>query len=194
MRLRHIAVLSLSIVALGACRKREAPPAAPAPAVDDAAARAQARADSIAAAERMRLEAEERERARAAELAGARETLTDVIYFEYDSDQLTSEAEDRLRTKASILRANPSVELRIEGHADERGSTEYNLALGQRRAESVKNFIVGYGIEGGRVNTISYGEERPAVEGDDESAWSRNRRAAFDVTAGQISTVPSEVR
>jgi peptidoglycan-associated lipoprotein len=142
----------------------------------------------------MRREAEERERSSAAEIARARETLTDVIYFEYDSEQLTAEAENRLRTKASILRANPSVELRVEGHADERGSTEYNLALGQRRAESVKNFIVGYGIEGGRVATISYGEEQPAVEGDSESAWSRNRRAEFEMTAGQITSVPSEVR
>lgn len=196
MRLRQVAVLSLALLAFGACRKREAPPVAPPPATDDAAARAreQARADSIAAAERMRREAEERERAAAAEVARARETLTQVIYFEYDSDQLTSEAEDRLRTKAGILRANPSVQLRIEGHADERGSTEYNLALGQRRAESVKNFIVGYGIDGGRIATISYGEEQPAVEGTTESAWSRNRRAEFEVTAGQIGTVPSEVR
>lgn len=196
MRLRHVAVLSLALLSLGACRKKEAPPVAPAPATDDAAARAreQARQDSIANAERMRREAAERERARAAELARARESLTEVVYFDYDSEQLTAEAENRLRTKAAILRANPSVELRVAGHADERGSTEYNLALGQRRAESVKNFIVGYGIDAGRVSTISYGEEQPAVQGDDESAWARNRRAEFDVTAGQISSVPSEVR
>src|SRR5690606_32817643 len=155
----QVAVLSLAVLAFGACKRREAPPAAPAPVVDDSEARAreQARADSIAAAERARRDAEER--ARAAELARARETLTDVILFEYDSDQLTTAAEDRLRAKAAILRANPSVQIRVAGHADERGSTEYNLALGQRRAESVKNFIAGYQVDGGRISTISYGEE-----------------------------------
>ena len=194
MRLRQVAVLSLAVLALGACRKKETPVAAPPPAAtDDSAARA-ARADSIAAAERARREAEERERARAAEVARAREMLTEVIYFEYDSDQLTGEAEGRLRTKATILRANPTVEIRIAGHADERGSTEYNLALGQRRAEGVKNFLTGYGLEGSRIATVSYGEEQPAVQGTDESAWSRNRRAEFEMTAGQISAVPSEVR
>lgn len=194
MTLRQVAVLSLAVFAFGACRRSEAPPVAPPAATDDAAARAreQARQDSIAAAERMRQEAEER--GRAAELARARETLTDVVYFEYDSDQLTSEAENRLRTKAAILRANPGLQIRIQGHADERGSTEYNLALGQRRAEGVKNFLTGYGIEGPRIATISYGEERPAVEGSGEAAWSRNRRAEFEIMAGQITTVPSEVR
>lgn len=195
MRLRQVAVLSLAVLAFGACKKKEAPVAAPAPATtDDAAARERARADSIAAADRARREAEERERARAAEVARARETLTDVVYFEYDSEALTSEAENRLRTKAAILRANPGVQIRIAGHADERGSTEYNLALGQRRAESIRTFLTGYGIEEGRIATISYGEEMPAVEGTDESAWARNRRAEFEMTAGQISTVPAEVR
>jgi len=192
MKLRFVFVLALvMVVPITGCR-RSAPAAAPAPAArnDDAAARA--RADSIAAAELARRQAEERERR--AQMARAQEVLTSVVYFDYDSERLISETEDRLRTKASILRANPSLEMRVEGHADERGSTEYNLALGQRRAESVRSFLGGYGISTGRLSTISYGKERPAVEGSSESAWARNRRAEFVVTGGEITAVPPEVR
>jgi peptidoglycan-associated lipoprotein len=117
-----------------------------------------------------------------------------MVFFEYDSDQLTGEAEARLRTKAAIMRANPAVRIRVEGHADERGSTEYNLALGQRRSETVRSFLAGYGIDAGRVGTLSYGKERPMVEGTGEAVWARNRRAEFVVTGGDISTIPPEVR
>jgi peptidoglycan-associated lipoprotein len=193
MTLRQVAVLALAVTALGACR-RTPPPETPAPvAVEDAGARAreQARADSIAAA---RAQQESAERARVAALARVQEELTDIIFFEYDSDQLTSEAEGRLRSKAAIMRANPGVQLRVEGHADERGSTEYNLALAQRRAETVRSFLSGYGIETGRIGTLSYGKERPLVEGTGEAAWARNRRAEFVVTGGSISTIPPEAR
>jgi len=193
MTLRQVAVLALTVTALGACR-RTPPPETPAPvAAEDAGARAreQARADSIAAA---RAQQESAERARVAALSRVQEELTDIIFFEYDSDQLTSEAEARLRSKAAIMRANPGVQLRVEGHADERGSTEYNLALAQRRAETVRNFLSGYGIETGRIGTLSYGKERPLVEGTGEAAWARNRRAEFVVTGGSISTIPPEAR
>jgi peptidoglycan-associated lipoprotein len=194
MKLRLVVVVALLfIVPLAGCR-RSAPAAAPAPvatgSTSDAAARA--RADSIAAADLARRQAEEREMR--SQMARAQEVLTNVLYFEYDSDRLNSEAEERLRTKASILRANPSIEIRVEGHADERGSTEYNLALGQRRAEAVRTFLAGYGITANRVRTISYGKERPAVEGSSEAAWARNRRAEFAVTAGEISAIPAEIR
>jgi len=193
MKLRLVVVLVLLMVPLMGCR-RSAPAAAPPPPVatrnDDAAARA--RADSIAAAELARRQAEERELR--AQMARAQEVLTNVVYFEYDSDRLTAEAEERLRTKASVLRANPAVAIRVEGHADERGSTEYNLALGQRRAESVRTFLTGYGITGNRLATISYGKERPAVEGSSEAAWARNRRAEFAIVAGEISAVPADIR
>jgi peptidoglycan-associated lipoprotein len=194
MTLRQVAVLALAVTALGACR-RTPPPVTPDPGpvvVDDSAARAQqARADSIAAA---RAAQDAAERARVAALARVREELTDIVYFEYDSDQLTAETEARLRSKAAILRANGDVQLRVEGHADERGSTEYNLALAQRRAETVRNFLSGYGIAADRVATLSYGKERPLVEGTGESVWARNRRAEFVVTGGSISNIPPEVR
>src|SRR5690606_27407322 len=131
---------------------------------------------------------------RRALMARAQEILTGVVYFEYDSDRLTPETEEMLRTKATILRANPSIEMRVEGHADERGSTEYNLALGQRRAESGRTFMSGYGITPNRLSTISYGKERPAVMGSSETAWARNRRAEFAMTGGEVSAVPPEIR
>ena len=156
------------------------------------AAREQARRDSIAAAERVARDNAERDRL--GRVARARESLSDIIYFEYDSNELTADAQEKLRTKIAILRANPGLRVQVEGHADERGSTEYNLALGQRRAETVREYLAGFGIDGARVQTISYGEERPIVEGTTESAWSRNRRAEFSVAGGEITTIPAEVQ
>jgi peptidoglycan-associated lipoprotein len=193
MTLRQVSILALVSLTLVGCKRRTpADTMGPVPIANfDDAARDRARADSIAAADAARLRARQ---ASAAEAARVREALTDLIYFEYDSDQLTLDSQERLQEKAAILRANPNIQLRIEGHADERGSTEYNLALGQRRAEAVRTFISGYGIGGGRLQTISYGKERPLVAGSGESAWSRNRRAEFVVTAGEVVNIPNEVR
>jgi peptidoglycan-associated lipoprotein len=194
MTFRQITVLALVGLTLVGCKRRtpaDIPAPAPVAGFDDAAARERAAADARAAEEAERLRARQ---ASAAEAARIREALTDLIYFEYDSDQLTEESRDRLRDKASILRANPGITLRIEGHADERGSTEYNLALGQRRAEAVRTFMAGFGIGGNRLPTISYGKERPLVEGSGEAAWARNRRAEFVITAGEVANIPNELR
>ena len=198
MKLRRVAVLVMVAVGVYGCTRRPPPgpvqPQAPA-GVDSSAmiaAREQARRDSIAAAERVARDNAERDRL--ARVARARETLSDIIYFEYDSNELTAEAQEKLRTKIAILRANPGLQVQVEGHADERGSTEYNLALGQRRAETVREYLAGFGVEGNRVHTLSYGEERPLVEGSQESAWARNRRAEFSIAGGEISTIPPEVR
>lgn len=194
MTLRQIAALVLIATAVSACKKKTAPVEGPGPvaSTSDADARARARADSIAAADRARREAEERQRAAA--VARVREALSDVVYFEYDSDRLTQDAQAKLQTKAAILRANPSLQVRVEGHTDERGTTEYNIVLSQRRAESVRDFLAGYGVDASRVSTIPYGEERPAAEGSTEGAWARNRRAEFAVVGGEITTAPPEVR
>ncbi len=88
-----------------------------------------------------------------------------------------------LQRKVSVLREYPGIQLRLEGHCDERGSNEYNLALGQRRAESVRRYLMSYGIDASRFATISYGEERPLVDAQNEEAWAQNRRAEFMVTA-----------
>ncbi|MDJ0874688.1 MAG: peptidoglycan-associated lipoprotein Pal [Desulfobacterales bacterium] len=102
------------------------------------------------------------------------------IFFEFDSSTLSAEAESILRAKAEWMRRNPSLTIVIEGHCDNRGTTEYNLALGERRAESVKGFLIDLGIADTRIRTISYGEERPLARGDNEAAWAKNRRAHFE--------------
>ena len=161
---------------------------------------AQARADSIAAAQRAererqeaerraaeqrRLEEERRAREEAArETAAARAILEENIHFEYDRSAIRPDAEQRLMRKVTVLRANPTARIRIAGHADERGSVEYNLALGQRRAEASKDFLVGFGIDASRIETVSFGEDRPLVRASNEQAWAQNRRAEFTVIAG----------
>ena len=180
--------------ALSACpRQPEAPPVTPTPAVNQ---------DSIDAAERARREAEAREAARRDSIARAnaaredslrrardamestRAALMAPIYFDYDSDAIGDAARSALDQKLAILQANSGVRLRIAGHADERGSDEYNLALGQRRAASAKRYLTQRGIADSRIEIISYGEERPAASGGDESAMAQNRRDEFEITAG----------
>jgi peptidoglycan-associated lipoprotein len=101
------------------------------------------------------------------------------VFFDFDAYTLTSPAREVLALNAEWLRQNPAARLTVEGHSDERGSDEYNLALGQRRAEAAKAYLVSLGIAAERLTSLSYGEERPAVAGSDESAWSQNRRADF---------------
>jgi peptidoglycan-associated lipoprotein len=101
------------------------------------------------------------------------------VFFTFDSSSLTSQAQDILRKKADFLKARPALKVTIEGHCDERGTNEYNLALGEARAKSAKAFLVDLGISAARVATISYGEERPLAKGHDEESWAKNRRAHF---------------
>tara|TARA_Y100000768_G_scaffold365251_1_gene326364 strand:+ start:4341 stop:4817 length:477 start_codon:yes stop_codon:yes gene_type:complete len=99
-----------------------------------------------------------------------------VVYFEYDKSNLTAKSIQALRGVSDLLQRNSKITLSIEGHADERGTREYNLALGQRRAESVANYLIANGINRNRLNVKSYGEERPLALGSNDSAWSKNRR------------------
>lgn len=103
------------------------------------------------------------------------------IYFAFDSSDLSQAARDELE-RASRHAQRAGVTIRIEGHTDERGTTEYNLALGQRRADAVKTFLARLGVDAARLSTITFGEERPAVDGDGEDAWGRNRRAELRLT------------
>jgi peptidoglycan-associated lipoprotein len=103
------------------------------------------------------------------------------IYFEFDKSRLTPMAQDTLMRHAAWLRENPDVTVTIEGHADERGTNEYNLALGDRRADSAKDFLVDLGIPASRLTTISYGEERPLCMDQTEECWAKNRRGHFVV-------------
>jgi peptidoglycan-associated lipoprotein len=107
-----------------------------------------------------------------------------MINFDYDQATIRDADQGTLDRKAAILAANPNVRVRISGHADDRGSDEYNLALGNRRAAAAKRYLESKGIDGGRLEVVSYGEERPLNPGQDESAFAQNRRDEFEVTAG----------
>jgi peptidoglycan-associated lipoprotein len=102
---------------------------------------------------------------------------TRVIYFDYDSTNIRADFEGVVQAHASYLAANPGVEITLEGHADERGTPEYNLALGERRALALRRQLVLLGATAGQIRTVSYGEERPVAEGHDEQSYSLNRRA-----------------
>ena len=101
----------------------------------------------------------------------------DTIYFETDKFDLDAEDQGALRQQAQYLTQYPNVRATVEGHADERGTREYNIALGERRANAAKNFLAGLGVADNRVTTVSYGKERPVALGSNEQAWALNRRA-----------------
>ena len=105
--------------------------------------------------------------------------MNEDIYFEFDSSTLLPAAQQVLSMKADYMRNNPGIYVTVEGHCDERGTNAYNMALGQRRADAAKEFLVNLGIDGGRLAVISYGEERPVDYGHNEEAWAKNRRGHF---------------
>lgn len=102
-----------------------------------------------------------------------------TVHFEYDKSVLTSEAKKDLAGNAEWIKSNPKTVVQVEGHCDNRGTIEYNLALGERRAQAVKKYLVGLGVSADRLNVISYGEEKPLLQGESEEAWTKNRRANF---------------
>jgi peptidoglycan-associated lipoprotein len=116
-----------------------------------------------------------------------RATLEERIHFALDRSDLTSDARAILAAKVEILRSAPELTLRIDGHADERGSDEYNLALSKRRAAEAKRFLVTQGIDVTRLESVGYGEEQPLDRASSEAAWATNRRAGFQVTGGNVS-------
>jgi len=114
--------------------------------------------------------------------------IGDTVLFGYDAYTLDTTGRALVERQAAFLVANPSVTLSIEGHCDERGTREYNLALGDRRANAVRDYMVTLGIDPSRMRTISYGEERPAVAGSSEAEWAKNRRAVAVVTGGRLAS------
>ncbi len=117
--------------------------------------------------------------------AGTQEELTvevgDRIFFDYDQYNIRADQRGTVEALAAWLDSNPAATLTVEGHADERGTREYNLALGERRANSVRDYLIALGTNPGRLGVVSFGEERPAVLGSNDSAWAQNRRSAFVV-------------
>jgi peptidoglycan-associated lipoprotein len=185
-------VIGVAAAAL-ACPSNPPPETAPQPNADSAAAAERARQDSIAEAERRANEEAERiRRQREADSLAAlgrsseevRNTLAAMIHFDLDQSRIRPDDMGMLDQKVAILQANSDLRIRIGGHCDERGSDEYNLALGNRRAQSAKQYLTSHGIDASRIETQSWGEERPLVDGHDESAWSQNRRAEFEITSG----------
>lgn len=131
--------------------------------------------------EGLREESFQADRDRQEMMTSRREFENEDIYFSFDSAALSRTAQEKLREKARWMMQNPGVSAVIEGHCDERGTSEYNLALGDRRAESAKAYMINLGISPARLVTISYGEERPVDPRHNEEAWARNRRAHFEI-------------
>jgi len=113
--------------------------------------------------------------------------IGDRVFFSFDRSDLSETARTTLDKQADWLKTYPAVTIRVEGHADERGTREYNLALGARRANSVKEYLISQGVNPNRIDTISYGKERPAVNGSNEAAWAQNRRSVTALVDGQTS-------
>ena len=182
------ALLFLAVATLGACKAKPAPP--PAPVVPQPVAAPRVNQDSIDAARRAadeaarRAAAEDEARRAAAAVAAAKATLAQTIYFDFDKDDIRDDQRTALDAKVPLLTANPAVRIRVAGHTDSRGSDEYNLALGQRRSASAKRYLVSRGISEGRIETVSFGEERPASMGENEEAWAKNRRDEFEIIGG----------
>ena len=185
-------MLGLSVATVASSCGGNKPPENPAPNADSAAAAERARQDSIAAAQaeadRLAREEGQREADSLAALSRSaeevRNMLASMIHFDLDRSNIRSDDMGALDQKVAILQANPDLRIRVGGHCDERGSDEYNLALGNRRAQAAKQYLVSHGIDASRIETQSWGEERPLVDGHDEGAWSQNRRAEFEVTSG----------
>ena len=196
-RLPLLLLGGLVAATLAACGGKQPEPPAPAagPNADSLAAAQKAHDDSMAAAQaeadrRAREEAERRQRI-ADSLAALGKTseavktiLATMIHFDYDKAIIRGGDAAVLDQKVAILQANAAVRIRISGHCDERGSDEYNLALGNRRATAAKQYMVSHGIDASRIETVSYGEERPIDPGHDENAWAQNRRDEFEILAG----------
>ena len=179
--LRIIAVGLAVGTVLAACRRPIPPGATPVSDTTNAAAANTRPTEPTPAPASSGLSAEE-ERARAE--AAMRNTLLAPVYFEFDQADLGDQTRSSLEQKATLLQQNGGISMRIAGHTDTRGSDEYNLALGQRRGATVKRYLMERGIAASRLEVVSYGEERPAAEGDDESAYAQNRRAEFEITGG----------
>lgn len=187
---RMFPLVLLAALLFAACSRRQPPE--PQPVAQDPAGQG-TRADDL---DRMRQDSIARANAaaeaqrRAEEMtARARAILEEIVHFDYDDSTIRADAQEALARKVPLLRANPDVRLRVAGHADERGSVEYNLALGMRRANAVRDYLAGFGIAADRFDTISMGEDMPLDPRSNEQAWALNRRAEFSIAAGGATLI-----
>jgi peptidoglycan-associated lipoprotein len=200
---RRVTMITLSVaVAVAAACSKPAPPPPPAPVPApvnqdsiDMARRRQMSADSAARAESMRRDRQKAiddsiANARAMADAAARDaeamraTIAAPVHYDFDKADLRDDTKQLLDAKIPILTANTGVTIRIAGHTDDRGSGEYNLQLGQRRAAAARDYLTARGVNTARIELVSYGEERPICQDKNEACWSQNRRAEFEITAG----------
>jgi len=166
-------LFTIGLVTLAACKTAETTP-------DNAVAQVQPKQET--AAETRAAPADEYRAQGQADLDKALEELRNVsVFFEFDSATLTKDAQEKLTAVANVLTAHPDLKVRIEGNCDERGSGQYNLALGQRRADAAKKYLATLGVQSHQISAISFGAEKPKATGHDEEAWKQNRRD--DVTA-----------
>ena len=167
-----LCVATLSVAALEGCAKKKAPapatpPPAPAPATTPTPAPTTTPPPTPAPVETPK--------------PPAQDTDFQTVYFDFDASALRDDARAALDANARILRDNSTLKVRIEGNCDERGTVEYNMALGERRAVAARDYLVSQGIDASRMTVVSYGKEKPVAEGHDESAWKQNRRDEFHI-------------
>ena len=190
---RAITLSVVALFALGACKKKPqvaaTPEPQPAPAPAQPAPPPPSQPTCDAACMEARSSAAKAEAVKAATAA-----LTASIFFDLDRSDITDDARTKLDAKVPVLTQNTGVRIRIAGHTDSRGSDEYNLALGQRRAAAAKRYLTDRGIDGSRIEIVSFGEERPTCTDESEDCWSRNRRDEFEITGGQITAVQTTSR
>ena len=179
---RALATLAIVTVALGAC-SRKPEPQTPAPPQERAA-------DPPPSTPTRTNDPGPRTTDPSAETRRLTASLQEMVFFDYDQAVIRGDARQTLVAKVAILRVNPNVALRVEGHADERGSVEYNLALSLRRANAIRDYLVNFGIDGSRFEVVPVGEERPLTSGTSEDAFARNRRGEFHISRGGDSLVP----
>ncbi|GLV22505.1 outer membrane lipoprotein Omp16 [Sphingobium sp. TomMM35A] len=165
MKLNRPLLIAVSVLALAACGKKAPKDLPPPPATDSSAQTGTGTGTGTGAP-----------------VKGSQEDFvasvsSDRIFFDTDQYDVDAQDQQTLQSQAAWLQQNPNVRVTIEGHADERGTRDYNIALGDRRANAAKNYLASLGIDPSRINTVSYGKERPAALGSDEAAWAQNRRA-----------------
>lgn len=185
-KMQLVLVSTLVAVALLACTKKEEPVVNPTVKNAPVATKQMSSADSVTAAERERLEAdrlaaEKLEAERAKLEAMINKIMSDEVYFDFDRSELTESAKELLTQVGDILLKEPRFTITVAGHTDARGTEDYNMTLGSKRSEKVKEFLVAYGVSSSRMETVSYGKEKPKMEGQSEEAFAQNRRANFKV-------------
>ncbi len=186
----RFALIATAVVLSAACGSKKAPeqPApSPAPTTAPPPTTAPAPTPTAPAPAPAQPSGESAAAAAARITAAVLDEMKTMVHFDFDQADIRADDRGLLDRKAAILSANSGLRIRISGHADDRGSDEYNLALGNRRAGAVKTYLANKGIDGTRLEVVSYGEEHPLAAGEDEASWAQNRRAEFEATTGASS-------